>query len=1074
MEKHLLFVGGAIALGLSAQSQTLPTPVSKIDFEGVTTVQDLGAEQVGAGLFLQSADKNFGTYYQNNPEGVIGSHLNYLIVPTQAFINSKAKSDSQFSIAFWMNAYVANEKQGTDANGHYFSTAISAYSQTNSYKTFSWPMFSARTRRTLQINCNGWCDYTPEENTNGSNVESNEWTWTKQVETGEVDDDNNPIMTSSAFDDNWHYVTITFNGLNAKYYVDGEIMNEWNATNNSYSFPASMDPLDAIYLGDCGPFWLDKDGAYAYDDIAFYATELSKEQIDLLINIKRDNLSEDDKIIISRSQLDEAKEELSDYCSNLGEQFDALNNEVLDWLMDDENGIGDVDRYTTIEEIEAALTSIQKKQEMVNGIVKAYNNAMSTINYYTTLCSNTSYPGTETFNEAIATATAAISNPKTEDVFAPALAQLETAKKAYIFSQDGDTKDVTRVISAPWFVDETHEPTVGDDGSLTFDEEAASKLTSKGWTMTFSESLRGATDCTLYFTNDVQQRTTANLFHSSTALGTLDIQQTITGLPAGFYAVSADMSSTSDPTDNHVYATANGVTKTSAVFSLAGGAWTAWETLTTDKVHVGEDGTLTIGAQSNTDGTQYKGWFCVTNFRLTYYGTEYDMSADVTAKSEEARGEIENLLLAGDKAKANEKLESITNSESTDYDKVSQLTDLIKETKDIHSKELAFNTVEKICALEEKADDENVKNIYNAAATNIRQALAADNASINDFDALNVLFNAYVSYAETAAYASKWTTANVTDRLASQLQNMANATSESLEGDKASLVAAMKTSIPQLQATLSEPIEVTGVIGNASFDGDASAAWTIDINGGTTAVSQGEVEFYNNNTFQISQIISGLPKGTYSLSASGFYRDGNNYAEIVANQHTKTAEDGDETVYDTRANASLFVVTSKGQNESKLISIASDSVVIAAGEDDAYQDYYGTSLHVIGDFTSLNPEAENVVNYPYWMSNAYHCITNLGKYADNNVVFLVEGETDDVTIGVKKRAHIDGDWTILDNFRLFYLGQEIPTTISEAPASATPAKTSVRTLSGITVSGLQRGINIVTKEDGTRCKILVK
>lgn len=1074
MAKHLLFMGSAIALGISAQAQTLPSPVSKIDFEGVSTAQDLGAEQVGAGLFLQSADKNFGTYYQNNPEGVIASHQNYLIIPTQAFINSQAKSNEQFTIAFWMNAYVANEKQGTGADGHYFSTAIAAYSQTNSYKTFSWPMFSARTRRTLQINCNGWSDFTPAENVNGSNVESNEWTWTKQVETGEVDDEQNPIMAPSAFDDNWHFVTITFNGVNAKYYVDGEIMNEWNATANNYSFAGAMNALDAIYLGDCGPFWQDKDGAYAYDDIAFYSTELNKEQIDLLINIKRDQLSEDDKLIIARTQLEEAKENLTDYCSNLGETFDDLNNEVLDWLMDNENGIGDADRYTTMDEINAALTSIQKKQEMVNGVVKAHTNAMNTINYYTTLCDKTSYPGADTFKAAITAATQAISNPKTEEVFAPALATLETAKKTYIFTQEGDTKDVTRVISAPWFVDEAHEPTVEADGSLTYDDEAASNLTSKGWTMSFSESLRGATDCTLYFTNDVQKRTTANLFHSSTAIGTLDIQQTITGLPAGFYSVSADMSSTSDPTDNHVYATASGVTKTSPVFSLAGGGWTAWETLTTDKVRVGEDGTLTIGAQSNTDGTQYKGWFCVTNFQLTYHGTDYDMSTDVTAKAEEVKGEIENLLLAGDKAEAAAKLESITASESSDYDKVSQLTDLLKEVKNIHTTELAFNTVDKIEALENKATDENVKNIYSAAAVNVKSALAADGATINDFEALNALFSAYVSYAETAAYASTWETASVTDLLASQIQDIASATAESLAADKTSLTTAMKASIPQLQASETEPKDVTGIIGNASFDGDASDAWTVDIDGGTTAVRQGEVEFYNNNTFQISQLISGLPKGTYRLAASGFYRDGNNYTDIVANQRTKVSEESDETIYDTRANVALFAATSKGTRDSKLVSIASDSVVIAAGEDDSYQDYYGTTLHVIGDFTSLNPEEENVVNYPYWMSNAYHCITNLGKYADNNVVFIVASETDDITIGAKKTAHIDGDWTILDNFRLYYLGQEIPDGINETPASAASATPSVRTLSGITVSGLQRGINIVTKEDGTRCKVLVK
>ncbi len=119
MRKSLLTLA-ASALAVSLQAQTLPSPVYSIDFEGVSSAQDLGAELVGAGLFLQSEDQNFGTYYQNNPEGVIASHQNYLIIPTAAFADCQAKSNEQFSIAFWMNGYVANEKQGTDANGHYF------------------------------------------------------------------------------------------------------------------------------------------------------------------------------------------------------------------------------------------------------------------------------------------------------------------------------------------------------------------------------------------------------------------------------------------------------------------------------------------------------------------------------------------------------------------------------------------------------------------------------------------------------------------------------------------------------------------------------------------------------------------------------------------------------------------------------------------------------------------------------------------------------------------------------------------------------------------------------------------
>lgn len=209
-----------------AGAQSLPRPVWTCDFEGVAAAADLNAELVGSGLFLQSADANFGTYYQNNPDGALLSHKNYLIIPTQAFVNSQANSKEQLSIGLWINASVANEKQGMDAAGHYYSTLIAAYSRSDSYKGFTWPMFSARTRGTLQINCAGWSDYVASENVTGTNVESNAWIATKQVPTGEVDEEGNEILANTDFDDNWHYVTLTFNGINAKYYVDGEIINE--------------------------------------------------------------------------------------------------------------------------------------------------------------------------------------------------------------------------------------------------------------------------------------------------------------------------------------------------------------------------------------------------------------------------------------------------------------------------------------------------------------------------------------------------------------------------------------------------------------------------------------------------------------------------------------------------------------------------------------------------------------------------------------------------------------------------------------------------------------------------------
>lgn len=1074
MKTRTLLSSGLVALSLSLQAQTLPSPVFSIDFEGVNAAADLGAEQVGAGLFLQSEDENFGTYYQNNPEGVIASHQNYLIIPTTAFADCHAKSTEQFTIAFWMNGYVANEKQGTDAAGHYYSTAIAAYSQANSYKTFSWPMFSVRTRRTLQINCNGWSDYVAEENVNGTNIENNEWIWTRQVETGESDGEGNPVMGPSAFDYNWHYVAITFNGLNAKYYVDGEIMNEWNATNNSYYFVSVMNVLDAVYLGDCGPFWQDKDGAYAYDDIAFYATELTKEQIELLINIKRGQLSEEDKVIVARGQLDVAKEELENFCSEMGDGYQAICNSTLDWLMEE---VGDSEKYASVDEVNAALAKVAARQSEMAAVIKVHQAALAVMDYYENVCEKTAYAGSADFVAAIAAARAAAADPTSTDAVEAALTELEKAKAVYVYTQESDVMDVTRLINDPWFVDEPYEPAMDEEGNLVYDEDVASHLSKQGWTMNFSENLRGATDCTLYYTNDVQKRTTANLFHSSTvAGGVLDIQQTITGLKPGFYEVSADMSSTSDPTNNHVYAIADGVAKVSGVFSLTGGAWTDWETLTTDKVRVGEDGTLTIGATSTTDGTQYKGWFCVTNFQLRYYGTDYDMSADVQAKVTEVSVEIEQLMLAGDKTAAEAKLKAIVEGTDSDYDKVAQLTALLAEVKENYAKENAFTRAETLKALAEKAEGGKAQAVYAAGLKALEGALAADDACVEDLEGLEALYVAYVSYAETVAAAAEWGVATVTALLDGQLAALDGETAEALAEKQAALLAQMKASIVELSASEEQPKDITGVVLSASFDNDLKQGWNVEMKDGTSAVSQGEIEFYNNRSFTLSQVLKDMPKGAYRLVASGFYRDGNDYAAIVANQWLKLSEGSDSTVYDTRANVTLYVSSDSFSNGCKLVSIASDSVSVGATDSDAYVDFYGTTLHVLGDFVTNDADAETVVNYPYWMSNAYHMITNMGLYAGNEVEFVISEDKQDVVIGAIKSARIEGDWTILDNFRLYYLGQEIPVDIEcvESVAQGATEAEAYFSLDGIRMNAPRKGLNIVKFSDGSTKKVLVK
>ena len=133
-------------------------------------------------------------------------------------------------------------------------------------------------------------------------------------------------------------------------------------------------------------------------------------------------------------------------------------------------------------------------------------------------------------------------------------------------------------------------------------------------------------------------------------------------------------------------------------------------------------------------------------------------------------------------------------------------------------------------------------------------------------------------------------------------------------------------------------------------------------------------------------------------------------------------------------------------------------------------------MHILGDFTTNDADAETVVNYPYWMSNAYHMITNLGLYAGNEVNFVISEAKEDIVIGAVKTAHISGDWTILDKFRLYYLGQEIPTDIECVKDVASEAVNAIEyfSLDGVKQTALRKGFNIVKFSDGSTKKVFVK
>jgi hypothetical protein len=135
-------------------------------------------------------------------------------------------------------------------------------------------MLALQYRGVLQVNNNGWCDFTDAQNVSGTNtVYHNATDWLADHE--------------------WHYYTATFTETTAKVYFDGVLKNEWAVDGESNGgvikglFSNGAD-LSYICLGGNQAWgWGDPDPGFMFDDFAVYDVELSAAQILSIIGKKK-------------------------------------------------------------------------------------------------------------------------------------------------------------------------------------------------------------------------------------------------------------------------------------------------------------------------------------------------------------------------------------------------------------------------------------------------------------------------------------------------------------------------------------------------------------------------------------------------------------------------------------------------------------------------------------------------------------------------------------------------------------------------------------------------------------------
>ena len=238
------------------------------------------------------------------------------------------------------------------------------------------------------------------------------------------------------------------------------------------------------------------------------------------------------------------------------------------------------------------------------------------------------------------------------------------------------------------------------------------------------------------------------------------------------------------------------------------------------------------------------------------------------------------------------------------------------------------------------------------------------------------------------------------------------------------------------EASDDNPVDCTAKIKNADIEEGADVAWLYTKNGGNgpkldSGISGKSVEFWNgtasNLKFNIYQVISELPAGTYELTAD------------AANSFNGEATDAEAYAENPDAYGAAFLYASVKVEEDSTLN-ATPVVPQEAGCTESYENY--------------------------------------------SVIFTVPEGGADVTVGFQSAGVMAARWFACDNFMLTYYGTEsekaesgkesfdVATDIRTITAAAAPS--AIYSISGARLNGLQKGLNIVKFSNGTVKKVFVK
>lgn len=356
-------------------------------------------------------------------------------------------------------------------------------------------------------------------------------------------------------------------------------------------------------------------------------------------------------------------------------------------------------------------------------------------------------------------------------------------------------------------------------------------------------------------------------------------------------------------------------------------------------------------------------------------------------------------------------------------------------------------------------------------------AIEAANTSIEAYKPLQTAIeNAQTRYEENEATSE-------TSETAKGLYNAAMATAQGIYDNGTAADAEIPAAIKALNegvtkyvindiiadASEAKPADITKVIANSDFATMSSTGWDVkDGTMGFQANNSVEAGEFFNCTFNLQQTLVGLPAGMYRLTTQAFYRNG------------KAAKDGsDELKYDVNENAFIYfsdkeIPTEEGKKVATELPESKQAIKTITAHKIAEDKWNDVGLSDNGGLYKMKDGMyipDNMIT-----AQAFFRSEAGSAYDSEPLNFNYDGNSD-FRIGLIKNVTVDNDWTIVKNFKLYYLGVD-PTGISEIVTDANAVATKIYNASGMQIGKLQKGINIIetVMKDGSKKvkKVVVK